>query len=154
MALKFLEPGTDFSSALKKSSPLKDVVIEAIAAYHTEMKSFSFQRALEQIGKIVGLINKEIDLKKPWEMAKSGTPQHKEMLVESLIHWHETLRVACVLYCPFLPESSKKALHFLGDDESLNSVSPISSLKWGSGPILPKIKKPDPIFPRLEQKGL
>jgi len=139
------------TSFLNESSELKTVASEVVALAHKEMDHFGFQRALEQIWKLITGVNRYVENNAPWTLAKSSDPKDKRKLEEVLIHCHESLRIASLFLVPFIPKSAKQALIYLGTEADLTVPAPLlTQLEWGQGPKSVKVTKSSPLFPRLE----
>jgi methionyl-tRNA synthetase len=147
---KYLGEGAQSSQTNANATPLQAIATECIAAYRQAMGQFLFHKAIEANWKIVGTVNKVIEDSAPWALAKSNKPEDKERLNHVLWECHEALRIASVQASPFIPESSQKALQYLGAEASLEGSAPMKDLKWGSGPKQVTVAKGAPIFPRLE----
>lgn len=139
------------ADTLKLDSELKTIATDAVKEYHSEISTFHFNRALEAVTKIIGATNKFIENNAPWTLAKSDKQEDKDKLKLVLLHCYESLRIATLLYVPFIPTSAKKALEFLGDSESLKDNAPLlTKAAWGKGPEKVIVTKGAPLFPRLE----
>ena len=89
--------------------------------------ALAFDKVLEQIYGFASDLNKLVDEKKPWELAKTDVDAAKEVLLEL---------VACLRYVakwitPFMP-----------------TIGPEMARRLQAG----KIEKYPPLFPRLEEK--
>lgn len=84
------------------------------------MESLRFSDALRQIWELINEANKEIDMERPWELAKTN-PDHLGKLISGLL---SALSDIANLLEPFMPETSRKI---------------IDQLKTG---------KAEPLFPR------
>ncbi|MFM8315032.1 MAG: methionine--tRNA ligase [Deltaproteobacteria bacterium] len=141
----------DVESYLKESSELKTVALEAVPLAQKEMETFGFQRALENIWKLVSGVNRYVENNAPWTLAKSTDPKDKQKLEQVLIHCHESLRIATLFLTPFIPSSAKTAMKFLGTEWDLSHPAPLKTqLTWGAGPKAVTVTKSSPLFPRLE----
>jgi methionyl-tRNA synthetase len=149
MMLKYLgdgplETGTKDARLAEISSTLVDRV-------SAELEKFQYHRALEAIWQLITFVNRDIDTVAPWALAKSEKLEDKGHLKTSLLTWHEALRQAAVLMLPFIPASAAKALDTMGAAES---ASHLDKAHLGRGPAMIQIKKPSPLFPRLEWKDI
>ncbi len=73
--------------------------------YNELMHSFEFSKAFNYVWEKVQQINKDIDEKKPWELAKSGTKEEVFDCLNTLIN---DLLYANALLEPFLPGTAEK----------------------------------------------
>ena len=122
--------------------------------WHKTFESLDFSRALSAAWVYVSDANKLIVDRKPWELAKSGSPADQENLRGTLHTVAQTLRTACVVLYPVMPASAERLWKQLGQsgsvrDERIEYVegNPVVGL------IAPgtKVGKPEPIFPRLDK---
>lgn len=138
-------------SYLKESSELKTLATECVPLAQKEMETFGFQRALENIWKLISGVNRYVENSAPWTLAKSTDPKDKQKLEQVLVHCHESLRIATLFLTPFIPSSAKRAMTFLGTEGDLSCASPLKTqLTWGAGPKAVRVTKSSPLFPRLE----
>lgn len=140
----------DVSEALAADSDLKKEALANVPQFHDALNDFLYHRALEALWRIVSAANRFIETKAPWSLAKAKTPEADKELKMVLLHSLESLRIVSVLAHPVLPESTIKALQFLGDNESLKADLPADRGAWGKGPKMVAVTKGAPLFPRLE----
>lgn len=154
MILKYCGEGAvDITPLISENCEPREAVGEAIPAYHNEMQSYGFQRALEAAWKIIGAVNRYIDASAPWTLAKSDKPEDQAKLKKVLFQCHEALRITSLFLIPFIPASARKALKTLGASESFSGDAPLLQKSgWGQGPKKIQVEKPTPLFPRLEVK--
>ena len=150
MCLKYLGEGPLDASILSQSSELKSTAEEAVPLFHNELQGFNYNRALDQLWRLVSGVNRFIEVSAPWTLAKSSTPEDRKRLEMVLTHCHESLRLASLLLLPFVPATAAKALEYLGDGESVSAAIPVDHARWGHGPKHPKVSKSQPLYPRLE----
>jgi methionyl-tRNA synthetase len=98
-------------------------------------------QALERIWQRVRRLNRYVEERKPWELAKTDDAELPTVL-RSLA---EGLRTVTVLLHPYLPESADKLLAALGDERL-----PIADAAFGSGTPGAEIGELGPLFPRVE----
>ena len=152
MTLKYLGTApVNVSASLAEPSELRSICETSVPLVHAELEEFGYNRALEQIWKIIGGVNRYIETNAPWTLAKSSDPAAKKKLEGVLIHCHESLRVASLLLLPFIPTTAEKALQYLGDTESMKKPVPMDFAIWGKGPSPVQITKGEPLFMRLEK---
>ena len=100
---------------------------DILKKYHKEMKTLSFNKALETVWFVVNEANEYIEEKRPWELAK--TDQKKlEIVIQHLLF---TQQIIVEYLEPFMPETAAKMKEAISADS---------------------IVKSDPLFPRLEKK--
>ncbi len=104
--------------------------------------NFQPSRALEAAWSLVRAFNQQIELKKPWALAKD--PAQRPALLACLRQWCEALRWAALMIAPAMPVAAREILRQLGrasDDGTWPD-------KWGwPGGTL---AEPKPLFPRIE----
>jgi len=142
----FGEGELDFGDILGEASPLHETALEAVPQMHKEMQSFNFHKALEQIWRLVGGVNRFIETSAPWTLARSTAEVDKQKLRLVLLHCHEALRIASLCLLPFVPTMANKALQYLGD----KAEPKMERAQWGKGPRKLTITKGDPLYMRLE----
>jgi methionyl-tRNA synthetase len=91
-------------------------------------RSFDFSLSLEKIWELIGLANKYVEETKPWNLAKENKTKELEEFIRLLV---EVIRAVAKELYPFMPATSKSILDQIGED---------------------KIKKGNPLFPRIEIK--
>lgn len=110
------------------------------------MDNLEFSNALGSIWKLIGRANKYIDETTPWVLGKDSSMFPR--LAEVLYNLTETLRIIGVMIYPFMPETSLKLAEQINIDENNFSWESIES--FGIYPENIKIKKGQPLFPRIE----
>ncbi|MGI6256802.1 MAG: methionine--tRNA ligase [Anaerovoracaceae bacterium] len=123
---------------------LKETALGAAAKVEEAMEKFKFNIALEEIWIVVRRANKYIDETTPWILAKDEA--NKERLNAVLHNLAECLRIVSALIHPFMHTTSGKIRQQLGlEGEPTWESSKQYDLTGGE-----KVKKGDPIFPRLD----
>ena len=91
--------------------------------YNVLMSLFEFSKAFDYAWEKVQQINKDIDDKKPWEIAKTGT---KEELANCLNNLIKDLLFANELLSPFLPGTTEKISEiFIPEQEIVTPKTPL-----------------------------
>jgi methionyl-tRNA synthetase len=122
-------------------------IAEAKAAYEAAFKGYRLDRAATAAWSVVRFLNKYIDTRAPWALAKANDPALGSVLRSMLV----CLRAAEGLVRPYIPATADAMAGQLG-------LPPVSS--WdqiGSADSVPagtKLGEPKPIFPRLETKPI
>lgn len=128
----------DGQKLIEKSKSLNDEVRLAIEA-------LQFSKALESIWEYVSLVNKYIEISKPWVLAKE--PATKDKLNGVLYNLVESIRIISLFILPFMPDTAIEIQKQLG-------LSIEKSVKdgttWGSVQSGIKVCKGKPVFPRVE----
>ncbi len=132
---------TEFEQSLVQAN------IDGVRKFEEAMEKMEFSVALSAVWQIISRANKFIDETMPWKLAKDETK--REELESVLIHLAETLRRVAILIQPFLTRAPKKIFEQLNiQDERLHSWESLN--EFGQIPAGTKVKKGDPIFPRLD----
>lgn len=128
-------------------APLEAEAVEAIAnakaGFEAAMAVYRIDRASEAAFSIVRFLNKYIDTRAPWALAKAGDAALPSVIRSMLA----CLRAAEGLIRPMLPSTADAIAAQLGMDpaRSWEAVGAEDSLPAGT-----KLAAPQPIFPRLE----
>ncbi len=119
------------------------------AEVEKQMDALQFSQALTAIWKLVGGLNKYIDLTQPWNLGKSE--EGRSRLGTVLYYLAECVRAVAVLIYPVMPSTPARIFAQLGlTDESLQtweSIQSFGGLKPGT-----VVKKGEALFPRYDVK--
>ena len=102
-------------------------------AIHRSMEALQFSEALEKIWQGVGILNRLVDTKKPWEMAKTNPAALKPFLHEMI--W--CLRLVAGWIDPFMPHTASLMQMQLGSSHTPDGTEP---------------QKVPPLFPRKQDE--
>src|SRR5205814_4856625 len=120
--------------------------IPLFPAYQNEMEC-SIHAALERTGDYIAGWNQEIELKKPWMLAKDDS-QSKEL--QSLLYrLAEGLRIIAILISPVLPKAAHGIFDQLNWKTDLSGKEErflLAEAKWGRLPEGHTVGKPSPLF--------
>lgn len=153
MSLKY------FKGLVPESSPdvenefdlsLENDAMEAVDDFTESMGIFAFHKGLAAVFKFISRMNKYIDEKAPWDLAKD--PALEPRLQSVMYNLLEGLRIVSGLLYPVMPDTSKTMQHHLGIDETpdyflLEKIRAWRSLKPGT-----ELKKIKALFPRIDVK--
>lgn len=118
-------------------------IAQAKAVFESAMEGFRLERAIDAAMGLVRFLNKYIDTRAPWALAKAGDPALASVLASMLA----CLRAAEGLVRPVLPQTADRIAAQLG-------CAPLCS--WselgaeGALPAGTTLGHPQPIFPRLD----
>lgn len=113
-----------------------------------KMEALDFSGALADIWTIVDDGNKYIDEKAPWTLARSeATRGALNTVMYNLV---EALRVTAIMLSPFIPGAARKIWDQLGLDGNPEDAGWAGACEWGRTPPGTRIRRGEPIFPRLE----
>jgi len=138
-----IPPGTDPAIAAKAA--------EATEAALRFYENFEFSKALEAVWQLLSAVDGFIVEQAPWRLARSEDKAAAEQLNNALATAAETLRVACIILLPVLPESTAKIWAQLGMATPLEAAR-IADLAWGTSLSGQKIGEISGVFPRIDLK--
>ncbi|MDO5022583.1 MAG: methionine--tRNA ligase, partial [Eubacteriales bacterium] len=135
------------SGYLEEDKALINQILALPKKTEQEMDKLQFSQVLAEIWRVIGELNRYIDITQPWILGKD--PDKKERLGTVLYVLAEGLRFVAVLLQPFMPNTPKKIFEQIGaEDASLwvwDSLENFGGLKAGS-----RVYKKAALFPRLE----
>lgn len=123
---------------------------QTFAVYVKCMDGMDINGAIKQLWTLIGRTNKYIDETAPWALAKD--PAKKERLATVLYNLAEVLRQVAILTSPFMPATAEKIWAQLGIPSAFADVKLDEAGVWGGLPQGITVAKPEPIFPRIEEK--
>lgn len=123
--------------------PIQQAIDKAKADYEEAMEQFRVDRATESALGLVRFLNKYIDDRAPWKLAKSGDPALGGVIASMLL----ALRTSEALFRPIMPSAADAIAEQLGQSPLTNwsEVGSPDSMKAGA-----KMQTPQPIFPRID----
>ncbi|NLC52775.1 MAG: methionine--tRNA ligase [Firmicutes bacterium] len=131
--------------------PLEEALIAeaklTLEAVQKHMDKLEVSDALAAIFALVGRANKYIDEAAPWSLNKQG---NRERLGTVLYTMVEVIRLGAVLLTPFLVETPAQIFAQLGLDTDPTAQGLEAAGKWGQYPAGTKVRKGDPLFPRID----
>ncbi len=119
-----------------------------VAEYSRCMNEFGFNRALQEVWKVISLANKYIVANAPWELAKD--PAKAVRLQTVFYYLAETLRLVALVLQPIMPGTSEKMRQGLGFQEVQNDLQTFG--RWGLIEPGSEITLGSPLFPRQDRK--
>jgi methionyl-tRNA synthetase len=123
---------------------------KTIAQVKRQFEDFEFSKGLETLWALLSAADKYIVEQAPWKLARAGE-EAQTKLNDTLATSAETLRVACALLSPVLPESAAKIWAQLGMTTKVEDLR-LDRLDWGQILEGQKIGEISPVFPRIEVK--
>jgi len=114
------------------------IVPENIEKY---IDNLGMNEAIEETMKVVRLVNKYIEARAPWKIAKTDMHTVGTILYVAT----EALRICAIQLSPVMPEKTKTVLEILG---AVGTKPNWGELKPGT-----KLKSHDALFPRIEVKA-
>ena len=131
-------------------APMAELGRKTIAQVKASFEEFEFSKGLEAIWMLLSAADKYIVEQAPWKLARAGDDAQAK-LNDTLATSAETLRMACALLAPVLPESAEKIWAQLGMTGKLEDLR-FEKLDWGQIPEGQKIGEIAPVFPRIDLK--
>lgn len=126
---------------------LEELALSVVGRVEVAMERMEFSIALAAIWQLIGRTNKYIDETQPWMLVKDEA-RHAE-LASAMHHLAESLRFSSILIQPFLTKTPKLMWEQLGIDSSA-LTSWDSLCQFGELPAGTKVRKAEPMFPRLD----
>lgn len=136
-----------FSGNLKVANPeipekFRDSFTKLNLGYITKMDNLELSSSLVDILACVSVMNKYIEEKKPWALAKENKEAELKEFIYSLL---EGIRLVGIYLYPFIPSTSQAIIRQLGLKEEIE----LGDCNWGK--VLEfNIKKENPLFPRID----
>ncbi len=118
---------------------------DAWESYCRAVDSFDLKKALEAVAEYAFRANKYVEDTKPWALAKEG---RQEELAQAIYNLLEMVRHIGMMLSPFMPESAKKILYWLGEDHNKTRFDEL--IKWGGLKKGAEIKPAEPLFIRVD----
>nr|WP_222860875.1 methionine--tRNA ligase [Gorillibacterium timonense] len=137
-------------NATEYDAELLAVAEATVQKAEAALEKMEFSVALASIWTLVSRSNKYIDETKPWALAKDDSKRAE--LGSVMYALAESLRIVSVLLRPFLTSTPAKIWEQLGlEEEAREQATSWDSLQsFGGLPAGIRVKKGDPIFPRLD----
>ncbi|KAB2953015.1 methionine--tRNA ligase [Heliorestis acidaminivorans] len=148
--------GAIFHVPLKEAEGAFEQEVQALAQktiddYEAYMERFDLANAHGAIMKLVSRMNKYVDERAPWALAKDSAKA--EELKAVLYHMGESLRIATILMRSTMPNVPSKIFEQLGLAER-KDLQGWEALRWGLLPEGTKTQKGQPVFPRIDLSAL
>jgi methionyl-tRNA synthetase len=122
---------------------------EVAEAYERRFDVLDFTGALEHTWELVRALNRFVESRAPWELAKSDEPTAAAALDETLATLSEGVRALAVLLWPFLPSRAPLILAAVGEagddvafDRAVVGSGSGRSVDTSGGPLFPRIDAP------------
>jgi methionyl-tRNA synthetase len=126
---------------------------ELIPSLGNSYRSHNIDSALTALQIMVATLNRFVEDKRPWDLAKAREANAKEILSNVLYVLAESLRIIAILISPVLPKAAHGIFDQLNWKMELSGKEERFSLKdseWGRLPDGHVVGKPVPLFPRIE----
>ncbi len=120
---------------------------ETTRLFEQATPEFEFSQVLAKIWEAINVLNKYINDKQPWALAKD--PSKKRVLTSTLYVLAEGLRMIATLISPFMPGTSQRIWQQLGIEQRLSDIPWEELCAWGWLPSGTRVNKQAALFPRL-----
>ncbi len=134
----------------REDPALRGRALAVAPALREAMEGFAFHRALAALWEFVGTVNRYVDQKAPFALAKD--PARRAELESVLYHCAESLRIVAVLLSPFLPGAAARIAEQLGVPDLLATACLADAEAWGRLAPGTRVRRGEPLFPRLETR--
>jgi len=141
-------PEPDESTFKEVDQDLKETAFNTLNIYEQKMNDLKFTAALEELWNFVRRTNKYIDQTTPWILAKEDDKYDR--LGTVLYNLLEALRIIAGALNPFMEETPVEILRQIGYENSIDNISWGDLKEWGKLKTENKVKKGEPIFPRID----
>lgn len=128
---------------------LKAEALTAATDAEAAFQSLEFTKGLEAIWKAIGAGNKFIDEQAPWKLMKEEKKDEAGTVLYSVL---ELVRSIAVMIAPVMPSVAQEVWQQLGIEKDFEIVKWYEAKVWALLPPGTKIRGPQPIFPRIEDK--
>lgn len=131
-----------------RAPEVKDFVYEkefaaAVEVYQASIENFDLKKALEEVVKLLNLMNAYVEETKPWSLAKESPEKLPEVLGNML----EGVRRCAVMLWPYIPDASEKIFDAFGFDLEMDLEKSLDKkVEQGT-----QIENVGVLFPRLEE---
>lgn len=132
----------------EEEGELKSLAEGILDAAEGHLRTLQFQKALDEIWKLVSYVNKYIDTNAPWALAKD--PGKAGRLGTVLYSSAEALRFAALYLHPFMPGSTARLWRSLGQGEDIHALTLDEAARWGGLKPGTKLEDEGPLFPRID----
>ncbi|HEY7678506.1 MAG TPA: methionine--tRNA ligase [Candidatus Methylomirabilis sp.] len=130
---------------------LRERALAVAPAVREAMEGFAFHRALAAIWEFVSTVNRYVDQKAPFAMAKD--PARRAELESVLYRCAECLRIVAILVSPFLPGTAARIADQLGVPDLLATALLADAETWGRLAPGTRVRRGESLFPRLEARA-
>jgi methionyl-tRNA synthetase len=139
------KPDSDFLTYVENQ-----IKLSSLKLFGLDMERFNYNETLKEIFSVLSGLNKYIDTKAPWALAKD--PAKKQDLSDVLMNVAEGIRIVSIYLWPFIPSTCEEIMRRLGQSSITDILNDKSSFEteivWGKGKAS-VIEVGQPLFPRL-----
>jgi methionyl-tRNA synthetase len=123
---------------------------QALTDWQQGMDSYDFSGALRATWSYLSFLNRWIDTRAPWTLAKQG---NREELAKVFYCLAEGLRLVTVMITPIMPNAAATIAKQLGVPEELAQAKWEERITWGKLPAGAPVQPGEPLFPRVDLKA-
>jgi methionyl-tRNA synthetase len=134
----------------KADAPLALQAEEMTQQVRGLMEGLAFHRALGRIWDFIGEMNRYVDEKAPWILARDEDKRGE--LQGVLFDLVEGLRIVALHLAAFMPGTARVMWSQLGLSGSPEQCVGEDLLRWGVEPAVREIRRGDSLFPRIEKE--
>lgn len=122
---------------------------EVLAEYESAVDDFRFNAALEAVWRLVGRMNRYIEEKAPWSLAKQAQRGELGVVLNTCL---EAIRVIATLITPVMPVAAGALLRQIGYGVTSDTVRWEDAAQWPALTPGTHLPAPAPLFPRIHQQ--
>jgi len=147
MVDKYTGGVVDAPAAMHDGAVLAGVAAEVLKSYRQSMDSYDLSDGVSAVWRLIRASDTYVEENAPWELAKDK--KEDEKLRSVLYHLVESLRHITILVSPVIPEKAKSMWDQLNLPGTISEAGLDSLKEWGGYPSGKRVKKGEPLFPRL-----
>ncbi|MCL5285175.1 MAG: methionine--tRNA ligase [Nitrospirae bacterium] len=132
------------------SAELLEAAVSLLPPVRKRTESFEFHRALGSLWEFVAFLNRFVDVRAPWVLARD--PERREELSAVLYDLLEGLRLVALYLAPFLPETAGKILESLEVPAGLSLLSYAAHGRPGTEALY-RVRPAGPLFQKRDAQG-
>jgi methionyl-tRNA synthetase len=147
MVEKYAGGVVDRPSSMHDGVGMASVAGEVLKNYRESMDSYDLSGATAEVWRLIRAADGYVEENAPWELAKDRNSSEKLHAV--LYHLVEALRQIAILAEPVMPEKTAAIWWRLNLPGTINEAGLKDLEEWGGYPSGIRIRKAEPLFPRL-----
>ncbi len=97
-------------SNVNEDQEYKEMVSNVLKEFDEHMNKLQFHKALEAVMNLVDYLNKYVDKKAPWTLAKNNDSSLKDVLLTLV----DGILISCFMLNPFMPHKMKEVFESIG----------------------------------------
>jgi methionyl-tRNA synthetase len=132
------------------AAAIRDEGEQAALAYAERMDELDFTGALERAWLLVRALNRFVEERAPWKLARADDAESRAALDETLVSLADGVRLAAVLLANVMPQAAERALAAVGEDPSAIAwerarpglLAAGATVDAAAGPLFPRVERP------------